>query len=185
MKYYVLYAGVNGSGKSTLYHSRREFCDLPRINTDEILAEFGDWRNPADVLKAGKIAICRLKELFSKGQSVVQETTLCGRTIIQNVKNAKLDGYKIIVFYVGVETVDIAKERIAFRVKNGGHGIPDADVERRFDESYKNLEVITPYCDEIYFFDNTKIFYPIASIKNGVKEIISNELPTWFEKFQG
>lgn len=184
MKEYVLYAGVNGSGKSTLYHSRREYLELPRVNTDEILAEFGDWRNQADVLKAGKIAIGRLKELFSKGQSLVQETTLCGHGIIQNIKNAKSNGYKIIVFYVGVDTVDIAKERIAFRVANGGHGIPDADVERRFRESFLNLEKIIPYCDEIYFFDNTKNFYPVASIKDGIKEIITPDLPVWFMKIE-
>lgn len=180
MKNYILYAGVNGSGKSTLYHTRSEFKDLPRINTDEILSEFGDWRNSADILKAGKIAVSRIKELFLNEQSFVQETTLCGRGIIQNIINAKENGYKIIVFYVGVNSVDIAKERIAYRVRNGGHGIPDADVERRFHESFNNLKIITPYCDEIYFFDNTENIYPVAVIKNGEKDIISKKLPDWF-----
>lgn len=41
MKKYVLFAGVNGAGKSTLYNLGGEYMDLPRINTDEILAKFG------------------------------------------------------------------------------------------------------------------------------------------------
>ncbi len=183
MKSYIIYAGVNGSGKSTLYHTRSEFKDLPRINTDEILVEFGDWRNPSDLLKAGKIAVTRIKELFLNEQSFVQETTLCGRGIIQNIIKAKKNGYEIILFYVGIDSVDIAKERIAYRVRNGGHGIPDADVERRFCDSFTNLGVIIPYCDEIYFYDNTEYMYPVAVIRAGEKEIISKKLPKWFLQF--
>ena len=43
MKKYVLIAGVNGAGKSTLYQLLDSISDLPRINTDEIVREFGDW----------------------------------------------------------------------------------------------------------------------------------------------
>jgi len=180
MKKYVLFAGVNGAGKSTLYNLGGEYMDLPRINTDEILAKFGDWRNTSDVLKAGKMAVSRIAELFNKEQSFVQETTLCGRSIIQNIKKAKNNGYQIIVFYIGVETVEIAKSRIANRVKNGGHGIADADVERRFEESFNNLKSIIPICDEIYFYDNTEQFRRIAAITNGIEEIRGMDLPQWF-----
>ena len=183
MKKYVLFAGVNGSGKSTLYNMGGEYMELPRVNTDEILAEFGDWKKAEDVLKAGKIAVNRIKEMFSNEQSFVQETTLCGHSVMRNILLAKENGYKVIMFYIGVETVDIAKERIANRVKNGGHGIPDADVERRFLESFENLKKVMPVCDEIYFYDNTDEFRRIAAITNGIEEIKSTNLPTWFIKF--
>ena len=35
--------GANGAGKSTLYQLLDSISDLPRINTDEIVREFGDW----------------------------------------------------------------------------------------------------------------------------------------------
>ena len=41
MKKYILIAGVNGAGKSTLYQSTPRLKDMPRVNTDEILKEFG------------------------------------------------------------------------------------------------------------------------------------------------
>lgn len=44
MKKYILIAGVNGAGKSTLYKTKKDFLEMPRVNTDEILREFGDWR---------------------------------------------------------------------------------------------------------------------------------------------
>jgi len=180
MKQYILFAGVNGSGKSTLYHTIGEYLDLPRINTDEIVATFGDWRNYSDVVKAGKIAVKSVKSCFDNGESFVQETTLCGRSILGNIRYAKENGYQIIVFYVGVNNVDIAKTRIASRVNAGGHGIPDKDVERRFDESFKNLKKIIPYCDIIHFYDNTEIFRYFASIKNGSFGAKEN-LPEWFK----
>ena len=56
MKKYIIIAGVNGAGKSTLFKQLEELNNMPRVNTDEILREFGDWRNPADLAKAGKVA---------------------------------------------------------------------------------------------------------------------------------
>lgn len=90
MKTYILFAGVNGAGKSTLYQALgSEITDMPRINTDEIVKTFGDWKNFDDVIKAGKIAIKKIEENFSKGISFNQETTLCGASIIKNIQKAK------------------------------------------------------------------------------------------------
>lgn len=46
MKKYILMAGVNGAGKSTLYQSMQSLQDMPRVNTDEILREFGIGKIP-------------------------------------------------------------------------------------------------------------------------------------------
>lgn len=129
MKKYILIAGVNGAGKSTLYQTLESLKDMPRINTDEIVKSFGSWKNKSDVFKAGKIAVKKIKEYFEQGITFNQETTLCGVSIIQNIKLAKSLGYKIELHYVGVASVDIAKERIAYRVSKGGHGIPDVKIK--------------------------------------------------------
>ena len=84
MKKYIVLGGVNGSGKSTLYQVSDNLKKMPRVNTDEIVKELGDWRNLSDVLKAGKIAVRLIDEYFSKGVSFNQESTLCGKSIIKN-----------------------------------------------------------------------------------------------------
>ena len=66
MKKYILIAGVNGAGKSTLFQTLESLKDMPRINTDEIVKSFGDWQNMSDVLKAGKIAVRKIKEYFEQ-----------------------------------------------------------------------------------------------------------------------
>ena len=76
MKKYIIIAGVNGAGKSTLYEVYDIIRSSPRVNTDEIVKSFGDWKNKQDVFKAGKIAVSRISEYFEKGITFNQETTL-------------------------------------------------------------------------------------------------------------
>jgi len=109
VKKYILIAGVNGVGKSTLFYLLHELTGMPRINTDKIVREFGKWDNPIDVMKAGKIAIKKINDLFEAGITFNQETTLCGNSIIKNIRKAKSKGYYIEIHYVGVDSVEIAK----------------------------------------------------------------------------
>ena len=50
IKKYILIAGVNGAGKSTLYQTLDTLKSMERINTDEIVRSFGDWKNTDDVI---------------------------------------------------------------------------------------------------------------------------------------
>lgn len=76
MKKYILIAGVNGADRSTLYQSIQSLHDMPRVNTDEILREIGDWRNMIDVMTAGKMAVKKIARYFDEGITFNQETTL-------------------------------------------------------------------------------------------------------------
>ncbi|GFI10827.1 MAG: ATPase [Lachnospiraceae bacterium] len=181
MKKYILIAGVNGAGKSTLYQTLQSLQDMPRVNTDEILKEFGDWKNPADVMTAGKIAVKQIQQYFSEGISFNQETTLCGKSILNNIKKAKKEGYVIELHYVGVESAAIAMERVLKRVKQGGHGIPKKDIDRRFINSFYNLKIVLPDCDLAAFYDNTIKFHRFAIYKNGRPLRISQHVPEWFK----
>ncbi len=181
MKKYVIYAGVNGAGKSTFYNMKSQYS-LPRVNTDEIVKELGDWKNVTDVMRAGKIAVKRIDEYFSQGISFNQETTLCGHSIFRNMQRAKQQGYVIELFYVGLDSAEIAKERIAKRVERGGHGIPDEDVERRYVESLKNLRRAIELCDLVSINDNTETMRRFAIYRNGQLCLLSRNVPEWFRR---
>ncbi|MGN0402077.1 MAG: zeta toxin family protein [Acetatifactor sp.] len=183
MKKYILIAGVNGAGKSTLYQTLESLKQMERINTDEIVRTFGDWRNPFDVIQAGKIAVTKIKDCFDKGISFNQETTLCGNSIVKNIELAKALGYEIELHYVGVESVEIAKARIAYRVEHGGHGISDADVERRYIESFEQLNRVKEKCDLVVLYDNTEAFKRFAIYQNGSLYGKTESIPMWFEKY--
>lgn len=181
MKRYVIIAGVNGAGKSTLFSIVSSFKDIEKINLDEVVREIGDWRNMRDVVSAGKIMINRMNSYFSEGISFSQETTLCGKSILNNIEKAKNLGYVIELHYVGLESVDLAKERVKHRVAHGGHGIPDEDIERRYVESFDNFKKIINLCDLVAVYDNTESIRRFAIFKDGKCVRISSRVPMWYE----
>ncbi len=183
MEKYILIAGVNGAGKSTLYQTLDSLKGMKRVNTDEIVKSFGKWNNLVDVSKAGKIAVKKIKQFFDNKNSFNQETTLCGKSVLKNIDKAKKLGYYVEIHYVGVESVEIAKQRIAYRVAHGGHGIPDVDVERRYTESFKNLKEIKSKCDSVVLYDNTTVFNRFAVYKENELYMITDNVPNWFQKY--
>lgn len=107
---------------------------------------------------------------------------MCGKSIIKNILKAKELGYFIELHYVGVDSVQIAKDRVKHRVENGGHGIPEEDIEKRYVETFQQLNCILKECNLIAFYDNTESFRRFAICKNGTLVRISQNVPAWFFK---
>ena len=192
-KYFYIFAGVNGSGKSTLYKTNflnQNIKNSIRINTDEIVYSFGDWKSSIDQIKAGKIALQLRTKCFLEEKSFNEETTLTGKTILKIIDKAKNLGYKIHLYYIGIGNPEIAKERVKNRIARGGHGISSNLIEKRYYESLQNLEKILSKCDLIEIYDNSVKFYRIFYyedkqvfenniakvnwIKNNLKELLNN-----------
>lgn len=183
MKKYTIVAGVNGAGKTTLYHMDPDLkCDH-RVNADEILVEAGgDWRNVSDILNAGKAAVERLKIYLEDGVSFNQETTLCGNSILNNIAKAKKAGYLIELHYIGLSSAELAKERVAKRVAEGGHGVSESDIDRRYEQSFRNLKKVIPICNLVALYDNTEEFRRFAIYKDGALVRKSHRVPDWFNR---
>lgn len=132
-------------------------------------------------MKCAREAVKLIKNYIDKGISFNQETTLSGRSIINNIKRAKQKGYTIILNYIGIDTPETAKARVDLRVRKGGHVIPHEDIERRYFESLENLNRIIEICDEIKIYDNTDIFKLIACIEQGELVWKDDTLPEWIK----
>lgn len=175
MKIYTIIAGVNGTGKSSLTGVlKNQMTDLGIvIDVDKIAAA----NNQNNVL-AGRIAITKINDCLKRGICFTQETTLSGHRTAQTARKARENGYYIRMFYVGLNSAEDSIERIANRVRKGGHAIADCDVWRRYNSRTESLVKVLPYCDEATFFDNDNGFVEVASYRNG--EIILHEnAPRW------
>ncbi len=181
MKNYTIFAGVNGAGKTSIYKSiyYNENIDEKRINTDEMVSRIGHWQDNNLQIKCAREAVKLIKKYILEGISFNQETTLSGKSIISNIKLAKEKGFYITMNYIGVENVDIAKERVVIRVKKGGHGIPDKDIERRYDDSLANLSKVINICDKINIYDNSEMFKLVMIIKDGEVVWQDKKIPNW------
>lgn len=181
MKRYVIIAGVNGAGKTTLFYALEQLQNTPRVNSDEFINETDD---PRAVIKAGKIAIDKINDFIEKGISFNQETTLCGRGILNNIKKAKSNGYLIEMHYIGIDDVTIVKQRVQNRIDAGGHGISFEKIERRYIESLENLRMIFDEIDLLTLYDNTNDLKCFAIYENGQRTYIEENIPNWFEQIK-
>ena len=103
-----------------------------------------------------------------------------GKSILGNIEKAKERKYSIELHYVGVDSAEIAKQRVAFRVCQGGHGIEEKLIEKRYQESLLNLKRVLPLCDLAVLYDNTEKLRRFAIYRKGAAARISNNVPKWY-----
>ena len=176
MKIYTIIGGVNGVGKSSFTGVLKErSTDLGVIvDVDRITAELG-----GNSLSGGKAALRKIGACIEKGISFTQETTLSGRRTEATAKQVKELGYRVRLFYIGLDTAEESLSRIANRVKRGGHDIPQDDVVRRFAGRWEAVAKVLPYCDEAEFYDNDNGFMLVAEYRNGELRTVGSRRPQW------
>jgi len=74
----------------------------------------------------------KLDEAIEQGKSLLIETTLSGRYVRKLFKTWRELNYKITIIFLSAASPEILIERVAERVKKGGHNVSDEDVRRRF-----------------------------------------------------
>lgn len=143
----LILAGPNGAGKSTF---AREF--LPNeaecpvfINADLIAAGLSPFQPELAAIKAGRLMLKEMAEHTDQGHSFAFETTLAGRGYVRMIRNWREQNYQVKLFYLSLSNAEEAIARIAERVAQGGHYVPDDVVRRRFDAGLLNFKTIYRY----------------------------------------
>ena len=154
----IIIAGPNGAGKTTF---AREF--LPKdagvihfVNADLLAAGLSPLKPELAVLNAGRLFLGELDRLAKARQDFAFESTLSGLTYLSRINHWKANGYRIEIVFLRLVSVQLALRRITARVRQGGHNVLRADVERRFVRGWKNFE--TAYkslADEWAVYDNS------------------------------
>lgn len=158
MKQLYIIAGCNGAGKTTASYTVlpeilecREF-----VNADEIAKGLSPF-NPASVaIEAGKLMLKRMNELLIAGADFSMETTLATRTYTRLVSSAQRMGYRVSLIFFWLSSPELAVNRVAQRVKAGGHDIPKNVIYRRYQAGIDNLfNIYMPCVDYWMLADNS------------------------------
>lgn len=179
--FFTIIAGINGAGKTSLYHVLKDNQDLGiRVNIDELAKSYGDWRDPRAQIFAGRAAMKSIADNIEKGISFHLETTLPGAAIVKQIHEAKAHGFQIRLIFVGIDDIQVAIKRVHQRMANGGHGIADEFILKRYSHLNQNLKKILPLCDQAVLFDNTVKFRQIAVLEEKRLIDCDRDLPYWF-----
>ena len=156
-KLYVI-AGPNGAGKTTF---AREFLPnqmgcLEFVNADLIAGGLSPLAPEAAAIQAGRLMLQQIRSLADQRKTFGFETTLAGRTYLKLFTDLKRRGYEVHVVFLWLPSVAVALDRVAERVRKGGHNVPAAVVRRRFRKGIHNLlRTYRSIWDSISLFDNS------------------------------
>lgn len=76
---------------------------------------------------------------FAARHSFAFETTLSGRAYLARIKQWQAAGYSVKLIFLKLDSAEEAIARVAQRVRQGGHHIPEAVIRRRFDAGLHNF----------------------------------------------
>jgi len=161
MKQQNLYiiAGCNGAGKTTA-----SFTILPEIldckefvNADEIAKGLSPFQPEKVAIEAGRIMLQRINELLKTKESFAFETTLSSRSYRPKIVEAQQNNYVVTLLFFWLQNIELARERVKTRVKEGGHNIEPEVIERRYYKGIQNLfNVYLPIVEKVLIFDNSE-----------------------------
>jgi predicted ABC-type ATPase len=101
--------------------------------------------------------LARLRELSQQHRSFAFESTLSGRSYATWLKRLRNDGYQFRLIYIWLRDAELAVERVAERVRSGGHAIPPDDIRRRYRRGIRNLfQLYLPVADWWALYDNSE-----------------------------
>jgi predicted ABC-type ATPase len=177
-----LLAGGNGAGKSTFYKTQLEPLGMVFINADIIAKQLYPDQAEQHSYEAAKIAETMRVKLLQEGRSFCFETVFSHPSKIDFVAQAKAMGYEIILVFIHLDLVALNQARVAQRVSEGGHSVPEDKVSSRIPRTLQNIKQTLPLCDYCYLLDNSRLdnpFQQIAVIRNGRITARDKLLPKW------
>lgn len=154
----IIIAGPNGAGKTTF---AREFLPqeancLTFINADLIAQGLSPFRPEEAAVRAARLMLEMIAECVKRRESFAIETTLSGRTYARMIPQWRQAGYEVVLFFLQLPSEDLAVARVADRVAQGGHDIPEPVIRRRFHAGITNFHALyKPLVDVWRLYDNS------------------------------
>lgn len=157
----VVVGGINGSGKSTFAEQAAGTDVLlgqtainPDLLSKKALAESPFLNKSSANLVGVERAEKAVWRAIAEGRSVAIETVLSSGKFIPVLESARKRKYQTRLIFVALASVEEALDRIASRVRFGGHDVPRGRVRARWSRAHDNLVRLLPLVDDVLIFSN-------------------------------
>jgi predicted ABC-type ATPase len=155
----VVLAGPNGAGKSTTAPAllKGALGVTEFVDADAIARGLSAFRPERAALSAGKMMLIRLQELASQRISFAFESTLASRIFGRRLAELRQSGYRVHIVFLWLPSADFAVDRVADRVRMGGHDVPEETVRRRYTAGLGNFfSIYQPLANTWRMYDNSR-----------------------------
>ena len=160
----LIIAGPNGAGKTTF---AREF--LPQaagcpifVNADLIAAGISPFDPDRAAIRAGRLMLEEIWRHAAAGDTFAFETTLAGRGYAPMIAQWRKAGYHVKLIFLSLKSPEHAIARVALRVRQGGHGVPEAIIRRRFAAGLSNFQTLySRLVDTWILYDNSDFRFTV------------------------
>lgn len=172
-------AGCNGAGKTTASYSvLPELLECQEfVNADEIAKGLSPFNPESVAIEAGRLMLQRIELLLSQHKTFAIETTLATRSYASLVRRAHDSGYQVVLLFFWLPSPEMAIERVAKRVSEGGHNIPTETIIRRYWLGLQNFfNIFAPLVDSWMFFDNEGDTILIANNRSIIDHILFSNI---------
>lgn len=177
----LVIAGPNGAGKTTFATEYLHLMgvEIPFVNGDLIAAELNPDAPAEAAWEAGKIALRQMASHAADDRDFAFETTLSGRAYTRRLVKWRKQGYRIGLIYLRLPSAQHVVRRVAQRVSEGGHDIPEPVARRRFERSWRHfVDLYRPVADEWQVYD-TSGRPPILIDQSERADILPMPPPEW------
>jgi len=151
-----LVVGPNGSGKST-FVDRHLAPLLPGsvfVNADVIAKDRWPESPEEHSYEAARIAATIRDALVAQGESFIAETVFSHPSKLDLIDRARRAGY-VVVLHVVLVPVELSVARVAERVVEGGHRVPENKIRQRFARLWPLVAEAIDRSDHATVYDNT------------------------------
>jgi len=150
----IVIAGPNGAGKSTtassLLKGTLEVTEF--VNADLIAQGLSGFQPEGAVFHAGRVMLERIHYLAKKRVDFAFETTLASRTFAPWIAELLKTGSAFHLVFLWLPNEEFAVERVAERVRMGGHNVPEETIRRRYHAGIGNFfRHISPFGRHMVF----------------------------------
>ena len=160
----VLLAGPNGSGKTTFYERvLHPVTNLGFVNADHIAAATWPGTESEHAYEAAALAAEQRSRLISQGVSFATETVFSHPSKLELMEEASDAGYLVTLHVIAVP-VELAVARVAERVGQGGHAVPEVKVRQRYERLWGHVRQAIAVADEAHVYDNSRAAAPYREI---------------------
>ena len=193
--WFHLLAGPNGAGKSTLYRAlvREGLLGPPLefVNADlherEYLQHIANAQERSEAARAW--ADARRARLLADRTPFASETVFSHPSKLALIKEAQRHGFTVALYIVALDDPARLLDRVAQRVREGGHPVPPERILARYPRTMAHLTQAVQWADAAYLYDAMDVTEGgprLVTVRTAsATTTLAARLPAWVQRVLG